>query len=83
MPEPTLTCPTCRTEIKLTESPAAPLIADTRAIRTRSPERRRRSLPAKLPSVSNRKDGLATKDRRRSRCEARPGTRQDRCVAEA
>jgi hypothetical protein len=30
MTEPTLTCPTCRTEIKLTESLAAPLIADTR-----------------------------------------------------
>jgi len=30
MTEPTLTCPACRTEIKLTESLAAPLIADTR-----------------------------------------------------
>jgi hypothetical protein len=30
MAEPTLTCPTCRTEIKLTESLAAPLIAATR-----------------------------------------------------
>jgi hypothetical protein len=30
MTEPTLTCPTCCTEIKLTESLAAPLIADTR-----------------------------------------------------
>jgi hypothetical protein len=30
MTEPTLTCPTCRTQIKLTESLAAPLIADTR-----------------------------------------------------
>ena len=30
MTEPTLTCPSCRTEIKLTESLAAPLIADTR-----------------------------------------------------
>src|SRR3984957_21083390 len=30
MTEPTLTCPTCRTELKLTESLAAPLIADTR-----------------------------------------------------
>src|ERR1700729_1877079 len=30
MSDPTLTCPTCRTEIKLTESLAAPLIADTR-----------------------------------------------------
>jgi hypothetical protein len=29
MTEPRLTCPTCRTEIKLTESLAAPLIADT------------------------------------------------------
>src|SRR6202163_67041 len=30
MTEPTLTCPTCQTEIKLTESLAAPLIEDTR-----------------------------------------------------
>ena len=30
MTEPTLTCPTCRTEIKLTESLAAPLLEDTR-----------------------------------------------------
>jgi hypothetical protein len=30
MTEPTLTCPTCRTQIKLTESPAAPLIEATR-----------------------------------------------------
>src|SRR3984893_7595696 len=30
MSEPTITCPNCRTEIKLTESLAAPLIADTR-----------------------------------------------------
>jgi hypothetical protein len=30
MTDPTLTCPTCRTEIKLTESLAAPLIAETR-----------------------------------------------------
>jgi hypothetical protein len=30
MTEPTLTCPTCRTEIKLTESLAAPLIEGTR-----------------------------------------------------
>jgi hypothetical protein len=30
MPEPMITCPNCRTEIKLTESLAAPLIADTR-----------------------------------------------------
>jgi hypothetical protein len=30
MTDPTLTCPTCRTEIKLTESLAAPLIADAR-----------------------------------------------------
>ncbi|WP_334146206.1 DUF2130 domain-containing protein [Hyphomicrobium sp.] len=30
MAEPTITCPSCSTEIKLTESLAAPLIADTR-----------------------------------------------------
>jgi hypothetical protein len=30
MTDPTLTCPNCRTEIKLTESLAAPLIADAR-----------------------------------------------------
>src|SRR5271170_2433607 len=30
MTDPTLTCPSCRAEIKLTESLAAPLIADTR-----------------------------------------------------
>jgi hypothetical protein len=30
MTEPTLTCPTCRTQIKLTESLAAPIIEDTR-----------------------------------------------------
>jgi hypothetical protein len=31
MSEPTITCPSCRTEIRLTESLAAPLIAATRA----------------------------------------------------
>lgn len=30
MSEPTITCPSCRTEIRLTESLAAPLIAETR-----------------------------------------------------
>src|ERR1700677_3234905 len=30
MTEPTIICPNCRSEIKLTESLAAPLIADTR-----------------------------------------------------
>jgi hypothetical protein len=30
MPEPTITCPSCHSEIKLTESPAAPLIESTR-----------------------------------------------------
>ncbi len=30
MTEPTITCPNCKTEIKLTESLAAPLIAATR-----------------------------------------------------
>lgn len=30
MTEPTITCPSCKTEIKLTESLAAPLIESTR-----------------------------------------------------
>ena len=30
MTEPTITCPHCKTEIKLTESLAAPLIESTR-----------------------------------------------------
>ena len=30
MTEPTITCPNCKTEIKLTESLAAPLLASTR-----------------------------------------------------
>ena len=30
MTEPTITCPSCKSEIKLTESLAAPLIAATR-----------------------------------------------------
>ncbi len=30
MAEPTITCPNCKTEIRLTESLAAPLIAATR-----------------------------------------------------
>jgi hypothetical protein len=30
MPEPTIICPKCKTEIKLTESLAAPLIETTR-----------------------------------------------------
>ena len=30
MTEPTITCPKCKTEIKLTESLAAPLLASTR-----------------------------------------------------
>lgn len=30
MTEPTITCPSCKTEIKLTESLAAPLLESTR-----------------------------------------------------
>jgi hypothetical protein len=32
MTEPIITCPNCKTEIKLTESLAAPLIADSPAV---------------------------------------------------
>jgi hypothetical protein len=60
MTDPTLTCPTCRTEIKLTESLAAPLIADTRqapplansARATRAILLARRSRPPFLSAVA-------------------------------
>jgi hypothetical protein len=32
MTEPTIICPNCKTEIKLTESLAAPLLADRRRV---------------------------------------------------
>jgi hypothetical protein len=51
MTEPTITCPNCKTEIKLTESLAAPLIESTR-------QRYERQLTAKDAEVAVREAAL-------------------------
>ena len=43
MTEPTITCPNCKTEIKLTESLAAPLIESTRVAEAAVPYRVKRA----------------------------------------
>ena len=81
MTEPTLTCPTCRTEIKLTESLAAPLIADTRRRYETQLAQKEAEVAAREAAIRDQQEqaGLGeARDRRRSGCEARPGTRQDR-----
>ena len=54
MSEPTITCPNCRTDIKLTESLAQPLIEATR-------ERYERALSAKDTEVAKRESALRAK----------------------
>ncbi len=60
MAEPTIVCPTCKTEIKLTESLAAPLIAATR----REYEQR---LAKKDADVASREEGLRLREEEISR----------------
>jgi hypothetical protein len=55
MNEPVIQCPTCRTEIKLTESLAAPLIAETR-------RQFEQALAAKDAEVSKREGVLKTRE---------------------
>ena len=55
MNEPVIHCPACRTEIKLTESLAAPLIEETR-------RQFERTLAAKDTEVANREAALKTKE---------------------
>jgi hypothetical protein len=57
MPDPQIICPTCHTEIKPTESLAAPLIAETRR-RSNSNSRRKSSAAAK-PGSTKREGELA------------------------
>jgi hypothetical protein len=57
MTEPTITCPKCKTEIKLTESLAAPLIEATR----RDFEKQ---LAKKETDISTREIALREKERR-------------------
>ncbi len=55
MNEPVIQCPTCRTEIKLTESLAAPLIAETR-------RQFEQTLAAKDAEVAKREGALKAKE---------------------
>ena len=60
MTEPTLTCPTCRTEIKLTESLAAPLIADTRRRYETQLARKEAEVAAREAAVRDQQEQLAS-----------------------
>jgi hypothetical protein len=59
MTEPTLTCPTCRTEIKLTESLAAPLIADTRKRYEAQIARKETDVAAREAAIRQQRDEIA------------------------
>ena len=56
MTEPTITCPNCKTEIRLTESLAAPLIAATR-------QQFERQLSQKDEEIAKREQGIREKER--------------------
>ena len=56
MTEPTITCPNCRTEIRLTESLAAPLIATTR-------RQFEQQLAQKDDEIAKREQGIREKER--------------------
>ena len=57
MNEPTIICPNCKTEIKLTESLAAPLIEATR-------QRYEQKIAQKEADVANREAGSASSRQR-------------------
>jgi hypothetical protein len=59
MTDPTLTCPTCRTEIKLTESLAAPLIADTRRRYETELARKEAEVAAREAGIREQREELA------------------------
>jgi hypothetical protein len=56
MTEPTITCPNCKTEIRLTESLAAPLIAATR-------QQFERQLAQKDEDIAKREQGIRDKEK--------------------
>src|ERR1039457_4377299 len=67
MPEPTITCPKCKNEIKLTESLAAPLIESTRhdyeqrlAQKDLDVAGREQSIQEREAALSQAKDSLET-----------------------
>ena len=60
MTEPILTCPTCRTEIKLTESLAAPLIADTRRRYETQLAKKEAEVAAREAAIRDQQEQLAS-----------------------
>jgi hypothetical protein len=85
MTDPTLTCPSCRTEIKLTESLAAPLIADTRRRYETQLAQKEAEVAAREAAVREQREELATT---RQEIEAEVATKLDQergkiAVAEA
>jgi hypothetical protein len=60
MTDPTLTCPSCRTEIKLTESLAAPLIADTRKRYETQLAQKEAEVAAREAAVRDQQEQLAS-----------------------
>jgi hypothetical protein len=85
MTEPTLTCPSCSTEIKLTESLAAPLIADTRKWYETKLAQKEAEVSAREAAIRDQQEQLASA---RQAIEAEVATRLDQergtiAVAEA
>jgi hypothetical protein len=85
MTDPTLTCPSCRTEIKLTESLAAPLIADTRKRYETLLAQKEAEVAAREAAILAQREELATT---RQQIEAEVATKLDQergkiAVAEA
>jgi hypothetical protein len=74
MTDPTLTCPTCRTEIKLTESLAAPLIADTRRRYETQLAQKEAEVAAREAAIREQREELATA---RQEIEAEVATKLD------
>ncbi|WP_374089499.1 DUF2130 domain-containing protein [Methylomicrobium lacus] len=64
MTEPTVTCPHCQTEIRLTESLAAPLLAATRAQFERQLLEKDREIAAREQGVRDREKQIAEEKRR-------------------
>jgi hypothetical protein len=85
MTDPTLTCPSCRTEIKLTESLAAPPIADTRKRYETQLAQKEAEVAAREAGIREQREELATA---RQEIEAEVATKLDQergkiAVAEA
>jgi hypothetical protein len=85
MTEPTLTCPSCSTEIKLTESLAAPLIADTRRRYETQLAQKEAEVAAREAAIRDQQENLACA---RQEIDAELATRLDQergkiAVAEA